>query len=320
MEKVKNRIVIITGSRSGIGKAAAKQFAMEGYTVVMACRNMEFSKKVQEEIIASSKNDHVDLMELDLSSFESILHFCEQYKKRYEKLDILIHNAAYVEHGAKHRLSADGIELTFATNVVGPYLMTQLLLNQLKKSDDARILNAGSNIIKHFFEPKKKIDFKTLQGENNDPKFSVYNMYRQSKMAFIMLTFKMAEEFQSEGIKVNALQINGAKLSKETLNKFTLRWRIVGRIQNTFLRPTEYMANNYYEICTSDKFKEATAELFNDRLEKMKISKGEGIGIINEVKQAVGSSVYPVYVNDKITTEKIWEFCGNQTEQHVINK
>lgn len=119
---------------------------------------------------------------------------------------------------------------------------------------------------------------------------------------------------------MNALQINGAKLSKETLNKFTLRWRIVGRIQNTFLRPTEYMANNYYEICTSDKFKEATGKLFNDKLEKMKVSKGEGIGIINEVKQAVGSSVYPVYVNDKITTEKIWGFCENQTEQHVMNK
>lgn len=106
-----------------------------------------------------------------------------------------------LEKKSQHRLSADGIELTFATNVVGPYLMTQLLLNQLKKSDDARIVNAGSNIIKHFFEPKKKIDFKTLQGENSNAKFSVYNMYRQSKLALMMLTFKMADEFQSEGLK-----------------------------------------------------------------------------------------------------------------------
>ncbi len=317
---MQNRIVIITGAKSGIGKAAALKFATEGYTVVMACRNMEVSKKVQEEIIASSKNKNVDLMELDVSSFKSIRHFCEQYKKRYEKLDILIHNAAYVEHGAKHRLSVDGIELTFATNVVGPYLMTQLLLDHLKKSDEARILNSGSNIIKHYFDPKKKIDFKTLQGENNDPKFSVYNMYRQSKIAFMMLTFKMADEFKNDGIKVNALQVNGAKLSKETLNKFTLRWRIIGRIQSAFLRPTEYMANNYYEICTSEKFKETTGKLLNDKLEIMESATGEDLGFIEEVKQAVGSSVYPAYTDDKVTTEKVWGFCKNWTEKYTTDQ
>ncbi|UCZ55007.1 SDR family NAD(P)-dependent oxidoreductase [Bacillus shivajii] len=312
-----DRVVIITGARSGIGKAAALRFATEGYTVVMACRNMEVSKKVQDEIIATSKNENVDLMELDVSSFKSIDHFCDKFKKRYEKLDILIHNAAYVEHGAKHRLSIDGIELTFATNVVGPYLMTHLLLNHLKKSDDARIFHAGSNIIKHFFDPKKKIEFETLQGENKDPKFSVYNMYRQSKIAFMMLTFKMADEFKNEGIKVNALQINGAKLSKETLNKFTLRWRIIGRIQSIFLRPTEYMANNYYDICTSDKFKETTGKLFNDKLEMMETATGETLGFIGEIKQVVGTSVYPAYADDKITKEKVWDFCDRWTEKYT---
>lgn len=303
------RVVIITGANSGIGKAAASKFATEGYTVVMACRNMEISKIVKEGIIAATKNENVDLLKLDVSSFESIRYFCAQFKKRYEKLDILIHNAAYVEHGAKHRLSAEGIELTFASNVVGPYLITQLLLDHLKKSDDARILNACSNIVKHFFDPKKKIEFDNLKGINNDPKFSVYNMYCQSKVALLMLTFKMAEVFEADGVKVNALQINGAKLSKETINKFTLRWRIAGRVQNIILRPTEYMANNYYEICTSDKFKNITGKQFNDKLEIMEASTGESLGLIKTIKQSTGSSTYPAYANNKENIEKVWEFC-----------
>ncbi|WP_261178467.1 SDR family NAD(P)-dependent oxidoreductase [Anaerobacillus sp. CMMVII] len=95
------RIVIITGANSGIGKAAAIKFAKEGYRVIMACRNIERSKNAQEEIIAVSNSGHVELMELDVSSFTSIRHFCSDFKNNYEKLDILIHNAAYFNHGEK---------------------------------------------------------------------------------------------------------------------------------------------------------------------------------------------------------------------------
>lgn len=80
----------------------------------------------------------MDLLKLDVSSFESIRYFCAEFKKRYEKLDILIHNAAYVEHGAKHRLSAEGIELTFASNVVGPYLYSQQCKHQEKENSILR--------------------------------------------------------------------------------------------------------------------------------------------------------------------------------------
>lgn len=75
------KIVVITGANSGIGKAATIKFAKEGYTVIMACRNMEKSKKVQKEINELIKNNHVDLLELDVSSFESIRLFCSIFKK-----------------------------------------------------------------------------------------------------------------------------------------------------------------------------------------------------------------------------------------------
>ncbi len=319
--KMKKRTVIITGANSGIGKAATLQFAKEGYTVIMACRNIEKSERVQKGIMEETQNRNVELMKLDASSFESIHQFCEQFKKRYETLDILIHNAAYFNHGAKYCVSEDGIEMTFDTNVVGPYLITYLLLDHLKKSDDARILNAGSNIIKHFFDPKKKIKFSNLQGENNDPKFSVYKMYCQSKMALMLLTFKMAVEFKNHRIKVNALQINGATMSKETLQKVTLGYRMIARVQNLFLRPPSYMANNYYEICTSDRFKATTGKLFNDKLEIMKASPQQSQGFIQDIKQATGSDLYPYYADDQTMTNAVWEFCervtGKSMDDHL---
>ena len=186
------RNVLITGANSGIGKAAALQFATEGYNIIMACRDMEYSRTVQKEIIDVSLEIKMSyLMQVDMSSFNSIRTFCSEYKRKYDKVDILIHNAAYLNHGEKYQLSPDQIELTFATNVFGPFLMTNLLLDHLKKSDEPRILHASSNIIKHFFHLKTKITLDNLQGEFKDSRtHSVYKMYCQSKMAFVMLHLK----------------------------------------------------------------------------------------------------------------------------------
>jgi NAD(P)-dependent dehydrogenase (short-subunit alcohol dehydrogenase family) len=93
-----------------------------------------------------------------MGPFDSIRNLCNMYIENYMVLDILIHKAAYFNHGAPYRQSPDGIEITFATNVAGPFLMTMLLRGLLAASDDARVLHAGSNIIKHFLNPKKEID------------------------------------------------------------------------------------------------------------------------------------------------------------------
>ena len=129
---MKDKIVIITGANSGIGKAAALKFAAEEYCVIMACRNMETSTAVQSDIIEITKNTNVDLMKLDVSSFDSIRAFCTAFTSKYPRLDILIHNAAYLNHGEKeYKLSPEHIELSFATNTFGPFLMTRLLADHL---------------------------------------------------------------------------------------------------------------------------------------------------------------------------------------------
>jgi NAD(P)-dependent dehydrogenase (short-subunit alcohol dehydrogenase family) len=214
---------------------------MDGHTVIMACRNHEKSQPVRDQIAAETGNERVFLEEVDMSSFESIRNFCSNYREKYKELDDLIHNAAYFNHGAPYKQSKDGIEITFATNVAGPFLMTMLLRDLLAQSLDAWILHAGSNIIKHFLNPKKEIGFDHLQNEPENPSdHSVYINYRNSKMALLMLTFRMAEEFKRDGIKVYSIQINGATMSKDALMKVKSHWRMIARIQNLFFRPPEF--------------------------------------------------------------------------------
>lgn len=306
--------VIITGANSGIGKAAAIRFAADGHTVIMACRDSERSQEAFRKVQQNSGSENVFLEFVDMGSFESIRSFCSSFSKKYGTPDILIHNAAYVSHGAPYQLYQDGIEITFATNVAGPFLMTMLLKDLLARSNDPRILHAGSNIIKHFFDPKKEIDLSDLEGELGDHRnHSVYITYRNSKMALLMLTRKMAGEFKEAGIKVNYLQINGATMSKETLNKLAPKWRAIARIQNLFFRPPEFMANCYYEICTSEQFEEISGQAINHRLEVMPLSP-ENPGLYRDIKQSLGASNIPYYAGREEVIEKLWEKCMELTE------
>lgn len=301
-----DKIVIITGANSGIGKAAAQKFAIEGYCVIMACRNMEISKAVQKEIIEVTNNTNVELMELDVSSFDSIRAFCLGFTVKYPRLDILIHNAAYLNHGEKeYKLSPEHIELSFATNTFGPFLMTHLLADHLEKSQDPRILNACTTNIKNFFDPKRKIDFDNLRGEfRNTRRFSVYKMYGDSKIALLLLTFKMAEQFKSRGIKVNALQINRVKLSKETINKLSPIWKVLATAQNLTNPLPSGMADNYFHICTSDEFNHVTGQLINHNREIVQQSTSEKG--ITQLKNIFGSASYPKYASDRENMERMW--------------
>jgi len=303
---LKGKIVVITGANSGIGKAAALKFAYEGYHVIMACRNMAISKPVQEEIIAAANNPKVDLMQLDISSFQSIRAFCEEFKAKFPRLDILIHNAAYMNHGEKkYMLSPEHIELSFATNAFGPLLMTTLLADRLEQSQDARVLNACTTNIKNFFDPKRKIDFDNLRGEFRDVRrHNTYKMYGDSKMGLLMLTFKLAEQLKGRGIKVNAIQINRVKLSKETIQKMSPVWRMLARAQNVMNPLPSGMADNYYHICTSGDFSGITGQFINHKREIVQPSVSE-TGL-EQLKNIFGSRSYPQYARNSENVEKIW--------------
>lgn len=252
-------------------------------------------------------------MQVDVSSMSSIHAFVETVADRHSAIDVLINNAAYFNHGSPYKLSEEGIELTFATNVAGPYLLTILLADQLKRSDDARVLNAGSNIVKHFFDPKIEIAFENLRGEDpDDPSFSVYRRYRDSKMALLVLTFEMAKRLRSDGICVNALQINGARMGKETIQRFSPKYRLIARLQNLFFPEPESVAETYRQISTGEEFADVTGEYFNHRGEIMHVAEKDP-GVIDQFAQVLGASRYPRYARRDDVAERVWSWCEEVT-------
>lgn len=306
------KIVVITGANSGIGKAAAYKFANEGYTVIMACRNMEISQPVQADMIQTTGNKSVDLIQLDLSSKSSIASFSKQFKEKYTQLDILIHNAAFLNHGIKkYQKNEHGLEISFATNVIGPYILTEQLIESLSKSNDPRILHACTTNIKNFFDPKRNIEFDNLRGEfEAERTYSTYKMYGDSKMALLMLTFKLAEQYADKGITVNALQINRVKLSKETIRKLKSGWWLLAQLQNIINPLPEKMAENYFELCTNKRYAESSGQLYNHHLEQIIPASSESG--VDQFKNIFGSRTYPQYAKKQEHIEQLWTICQKE--------
>lgn len=315
------RLVIITGANSGIGKAAAHIFAKKGYHVIMACRNLERSETAREEIITKSGNSSVELWQLDVSSFKSIKHFCAEYTKKFQKLDILIHNAGFFVHGEKeYQFNDEGLELSFAANTFGPFLMTMLLKDQLSKSDDPRVLNACTTNIKHFLDPKRNIEYDNLRGELRETrKYNVYKLYGDSKMALMMLSIKLAEEFRNKNIKVNAVLIPGIRQSKESRKKFKgWNWRLIAAIMQPFLRTPERMAETYFEICTSDSFKHVSGRLVNIHNQVMAMPEViEGEEYKTNPKELWRMTEVPAFALRKGNIEKIWNVSQEVTGNYL---
>jgi len=186
---------MITGANSGIGKATALSIAEMGAVVIMICRDKNRGESAQKEIINETGNKSVDLLICDLTSQESIYKLVENFKKKYQKLHVLINNAGVVK--TNRTLTIDGFETTFAVNYLAPFLLTNLLLDILKKNVPSRIVNVSSGIHKNG-----NINFDDLQAEN---KYRSYKAYGQSKLALILFTYELSKKIKGTGVTVNAL-------------------------------------------------------------------------------------------------------------------
>ncbi|XP_026754285.2 retinol dehydrogenase 14 [Galleria mellonella] len=193
--RMAGKTVIITGCTSGIGKETAKDLANRGARVIMACRNIGAAEKIKEQIIDETKNTNVVVKKLDLSSFASIRTFAEDINKSEERLDVLIHNAGYAETFKKVR-SEDDIEMTMATNHYGPFLLTHLLIDLLKKSTPARIVVVASALYR----------LATVDLENPNPVDTIpAYLYYASKEANILFTRELARRLEGTGVTANCL-------------------------------------------------------------------------------------------------------------------
>ncbi len=153
------RIAIVTGGTSGIGRVTAHALAAAGSTVIIAARDPKRGEATVEEIRTRTGNTSVVFTKVDLSSQESIREFARAFRKKYARLDVLVNNAGALN--SRRSITVDGLETTFATNHLGPFLLTNLLLDVLKASAPSRIVNVASMAARSGV-----IKFEDLQGEH----------------------------------------------------------------------------------------------------------------------------------------------------------
>jgi NAD(P)-dependent dehydrogenase (short-subunit alcohol dehydrogenase family) len=193
---MEGKICLITGANSGMGKATAIELAKMKATVVMLCRNKERGEKAQQELISQTENKKIDLFICDLSSFKQIRKFVDDFKQKYQNLHVLINNAGIMLK--KRYLSVDGFEMNFAVHLLGPFLLTNLLLDTLKKSSPSRIINVASAAHK-----RAKMNFDDLQSEYR--KYSLFGVYGISKLAEILFTYELSRKLEDTEVTSNAV-------------------------------------------------------------------------------------------------------------------
>jgi NAD(P)-dependent dehydrogenase (short-subunit alcohol dehydrogenase family) len=238
---LKDKVIIITGANSGIGKAASIQLARLGATVVMACRSEERGSQALEEVRYAAESSKVSVMQVDMSSQKSICQFVSDFNERYERLDVLIHNAANFDHTQKKRVfTLDGLETIFATNHLGPFLMTGLLLDVLKASVPSRVITVASKGLISY--PFLDLELDNLNGQR---KFNPQHAYYHSKLAQVMFTLYLAERLRGTGVSVHCVRVGNVAIPNERLDHLP-KWMLkMYGVKRKFSMTPEKMAETY---------------------------------------------------------------------------
>jgi len=188
------KICLITGANSGHGRAVAAALACTGATIVMACRDAGRAQIACDELRRVAATDRISILPLDLSNQRSIRRAVDQFLNEHSSLDVLVNNAG--AWWADRRVSPDGTELVWATNVVGPYLLTKLLLPALHASATARIVNVSSSYAGGL--DLNDVEFKRRA-------YSGIKAYQAAKQAVRMMTWSLAEKLSGSSVVANAL-------------------------------------------------------------------------------------------------------------------
>ncbi|MFQ5434771.1 MAG: SDR family oxidoreductase [Anaerolineae bacterium] len=192
---MKDKMVLVTGANAGIGKVTAQDLAKMGAQVVMVARSRERGEAALADVRRASGSDRVDLLLADLSVQAEVRRLASEFREKYGRLDVLVNNAGALF--TKRLESADGIEMTFALNHLGYFLLTNLLLDLLKASAPSRIVNVSSTA-----HTRAELNFDDLE---NKTSFSGMNVYGQSKLANVYFTYELARRLAGTGVTANCL-------------------------------------------------------------------------------------------------------------------
>lgn len=249
--KMLNRVVVITGSNTGIGFETAKDLARRGAKVILACRDQERGTTARDQIIKSTGNQNITFKPLDLASFKSVRAFADDLMKSESRLDVLINNAGTGNVG--NFLTEDNLPFEAQVNHFSPFLLTSILLPLLKSSAPSRIVNISS--IMHRIG---KIDLEQFDKQAKTI-WSRLRVYSDTKLANILFTRKLSRVLSGTGVTVNCLHPGAVNTdifrNKDFVTKFLIR---------LFFKTATEGAQTTIHLAVSQELDEATGKYFCD--------------------------------------------------------
>ncbi len=269
--KMQGKVCLVTGATSGIGRATALGLARLGATVVIMARNKTKGEATVTDIKQASDNPNLDLLLCDLSSQASIHAAAKEFKDRYKQLNVLINNAGMFI--GKRTITSEGFELMFATNYLGPFLLTHLLLPLLEAGKPSHIINVTA-------PSTTKPNFDDLQGES---RFSAIWTFGASKAGNLLFTFALARRLKGGGVTVNAYFPGIVRTNLMRNAPFPMR--IITGVLNLFRGITpERAAEGLVVLASSSQFENTTGQLIHK-----------------------GSVMASPFINDIVTQERLWQ-------------
>jgi NAD(P)-dependent dehydrogenase (short-subunit alcohol dehydrogenase family) len=269
------RSAIVTGATSGIGRAVAEALAAAGITVAIVARDAVRGEQARTEISAATGSQRVELFVGDLSDLASVQRLSAAVAEAHPSLDVVVHCAAV--YNARRTVTDDGFETMFATNVLGAFLLTNLLLEQLRASGAARVivLTAPSTV---------RLDFDDLQGER---RFRSLTAFGATKAADLLFTFELARRLEGTGVTANAVHPGLVRTNLMRQSPAPLRWAT-----RLLSAPPERAAAAITPLALAPEYASQTGRFYR-----------------------AGREIEPPpYTRDPEVAKRLWEICASLTK------
>lgn len=247
-------VCLVTGATSGIGKVIATALAAQGAQLLVAGRNKTKTQQVVREMRAETCNENIQFLLADFSDLQQVRHLADVFTERYERLDVLVNNAGAFFN--RRRMTPYGVEMTFLVNHLAPFLLTNRLLDILRASAPARIINVSSDA--HQYDT---MNFDDLSFQRS---YAGMKAYARSKLANVLFTYELSRRLAGTGVRVNAVH-PGHVATDIWRSNFPVVGPLLKWVMGLFALTPEEGADNSIYLASSPEVEGVTGKYFVKR-------------------------------------------------------